>query len=215
MSKKKLFLAVLAATLVIALWIAVMTVALQRERQRERQARAQESAASAGQGIKIMPAVKDDSPGGPVVTVVNPKKETSPQIATTTPQNSPTVSPTLEANKKSNEKPKQPPVPAKPVSNDIDEYRKLLRSIDSKGDIVRGVSEGLSPDQIKITVANSWHYEPYQMRLQLAQKLWETWARLHSPSEPDKARIKIVDLNDNEVGGSRVWAGSLIWVQED
>jgi len=152
---------------------------------------------------------------GTIGNLVNPKKETSPQIASTTPQATPTASPIVEPKKKSNEKPKQSPVATKPTSNSIDEYRKLLRSIDSKGDIVKGVNEGLTPDEIKITVANSWHYEPYQIRLQLAQKLWEAWAGLHSPSEPDRARIKIVDLNENEVGGSRVWAGSLIWVQED
>lgn len=107
------------------------------------------------------------------------------------------------------------PVVTKTAVNDIAEYRKLVRSIDSKGDIVKELNEGLTPDQVKITITNSWHYEPYQVRLQVAQKLWEAWARLHSPNEPDKARIKIVDLNGNEVGGSRVWAGSLIWVQED
>ena len=120
----------------------------------------------------------------------------------------------VPATPKTKETQKQPPVTTRAASNDIAEYNKLIRSIDAKGDIVKSASEGLTPDQIKITIANSWHYEPYQVRLQLAQKLWEAWARLHSPGEPDKARIKIVDLNGNEVGGSRILAGSLIWVQE-
>lgn len=76
------------------------------------------------------------------------------------------------------------------------------------------VSTGLTPDHAKITVNNVWHYQPYQVRLQMAQGLWNAWANIHSPGDPDKARIKIVDQMDNEVGGSRVWAGSLIWVSE-
>ena len=44
--------------------------------------------------------------------------------------------------------------------------------------------------------------------------MWEWWAAIASPQEPDLARIKIVDAKGNEVGGSRVWGGSLIWVQD-
>ena len=59
---------------------------------------------------------------------------------------------------------------------------------------------------------NSWHRDVYQVRYQVAQTLWKAWAGIHSPNEPDKARIDILDLNGNKVGGSRIWAGSLIWV---
>lgn len=66
-----------------------------------------------------------------------------------------------------------------------------------------------------VTVSNAWHYQPYQIRLQTAQNLWQGWANIHSPKNPDEARLSVVDMNDNEVAGSRVWAGSLIWVQEE
>ncbi len=69
-------------------------------------------------------------------------------------------------------------------------------------------------DTIIVEVKNLWHVRAYQMRLQDAQTLWEIWARLKQPKAPDKARLKLVDGRDNEVGGSRVWGGSLIWVQE-
>jgi hypothetical protein len=65
-----------------------------------------------------------------------------------------------------------------------------------------------------MTVNNEWHLLPYQIRLQAAQNLWKSWARIASPKDVDKARLKLVDLNGNEVGGSRVLAGSLIWVAE-
>ncbi len=82
-----------------------------------------------------------------------------------------------------------------------------VRFFDSVG---KGVNEG----QVVITVTDLWHLAPYQERLQAAQSLWQEWANIHSPQDVDRARIKLVDLSGNEVGGSRILAGSLIWVQE-
>ncbi|QDT24817.1 hypothetical protein Enr10x_01090 [Gimesia panareensis] len=78
---------------------------------------------------------------------------------------------------------------------------------------VQEISNGIW--EAEIEVRNNWHIKPYQVRLQDAQNLWSAWAKIASPQEPDSARIKIVDINGNEVGGSRVLAGSLIWVQEN
>lgn len=64
-----------------------------------------------------------------------------------------------------------------------------------------------------ITVAPDWHTEAYQNRLQLAQALQNIWAQ-ETGGNPDHARLSLIDQLGNEVGGSRVWAGSLIWVQE-
>lgn len=66
-----------------------------------------------------------------------------------------------------------------------------------------------------LTVEDIWHLRHEQIRLQDAQALWEAWATLASPDDLDKARITLVDHRGNEVGGSRIWAGSLIWVKED
>jgi hypothetical protein len=48
----------------------------------------------------------------------------------------------------------------------------------------------------------------------MAKMLWKAWASIHNPTNPDKARISIRDVTGGEVGGSRVWAGSLIWVDD-
>ncbi len=69
--------------------------------------------------------------------------------------------------------------------------------------------------EARLTVKDLWHIRHYQVRLQDAQTLWDLWARIASPKQPDLARISIVDHRGNEVGGSRIWGGSLIWVQED
>ncbi len=101
------------------------------------------------------------------------------------------------------------------VREKLDAYIALLDRAEVT--IVERVSVQRIGDNIweaTITVKNLWHIRAYQLRLQDAQTLWEAWAGIASPKDPDKARIKIVDLRDNEVGGSRIWGGSLIWVQE-
>lgn len=82
--------------------------------------------------------------------------------------------------------------------------------------IVRHVSVRRQGDVWRATlkVDNIWHIKHKQIRLQDAQSLWKAWAAVASPNDPDKAYITIVDGNDNEVGGSRILAGSLIWVQD-
>lgn len=106
------------------------------------------------------------------------------------------------------------PTPKKDVADYIPKFRSLLSSIDKDDTIILGVSPGRVDGEVKIKVSNEFHYQPYQVRLQAAQALWKGWASIYSPEDGDKARIQLVDLMGNEVGGSRVWAGSLIWVQE-
>lgn len=69
-------------------------------------------------------------------------------------------------------------------------------------------------ENLIVMVQNLWHLQPYQMRLQAAQNLWQIWAMLRSPSNLDRARIKITDLNGNGVGGSGWLAGSLVDVKK-
>lgn len=82
--------------------------------------------------------------------------------------------------------------------------------------IVRNINVKLNGNLWTVTlkVDDVWHYKPYQVRLQDTQTFWQVWAQIASPNEPDSARISIEDLNGNEVGGSRILAGSMIWVQE-
>lgn len=72
----------------------------------------------------------------------------------------------------------------------------------------------ISQDLLEIHVTNSFVLQPYQIRLQGAQNLWRLWAAIHTPDHQDTSRIRILDMNGNEIGGSRMWGGSLIWVSE-
>ena len=104
-------------------------------------------------------------------------------------------------------------------------------TLDAKGpaDVKRLIAKlretGIGPDVIvggvydrhfaRLAVANSWHYEPYQIRFQAAQNIWKLWAVIHAPDDMDMARVKLVDLSGNAVGGSRALAGALIWATKD
>lgn len=102
------------------------------------------------------------------------------------------------------------------VKDRLDAYMAVLNAAEVKLiDSVRVRRIGDKTWEAELTVRDIWHLRHYQLRLQDAQTLWEAWAVIASPSEPDSARINLVDGNGNEVGGSRVWGGSLIWVQKD
>jgi len=102
------------------------------------------------------------------------------------------------------------------VQKRLDAYMAVLKAADVglvKRVAVRKVGDDIW--EATLTVDNLWHIRHYQIRLQDAQTLWEAWARIASPNDLDKARISLVDLNGNEVGGSRWLAGSLIWAKKD
>jgi hypothetical protein len=73
---------------------------------------------------------------------------------------------------------------------------------------------GRKGETIVVTVANEWHFLPYQIRLQMAQNIWTTWVLATKAENPDHARVDIKDLNGNSVGGSRLLGGSLSWVSK-
>lgn len=99
----------------------------------------------------------------------------------------------------------------KRFDRNFDEFMKRIRDANAKAErtIIQRVV--VKNDNATLTVENAWHLMPYQLRLQAAQNLWKAWASIASPTDPAKARISIVDINGNEVGGSGVLG---IWVQE-
>lgn len=98
----------------------------------------------------------------------------------------------------------------------MDSFGKFQKVIDDANRAAHFVNSTRITDDgtVVLKVANAWHTQPYQMRLQVAQRFQQAWARLYSPDNSDKARISIVDNNGNEVGGSRVWGGEMIWVSD-
>jgi hypothetical protein len=94
------------------------------------------------------------------------------------------------------------------------QFAATLRTFDPTGAAVVRVERGSTDDELKVTVANAWHYEPHQIRLQTAQSLWKAWAAIHAPADLDRARLRLVDLNGNDVGGSGWLGGSMVSVKK-
>ena len=108
----------------------------------------------------------------------------------------------------------KPPVKAAPKqANFVERYSKRLDEVGLGGDelITRLSSKGTD---LTITVTDVWSGFDYSIRFETATALYEAWARIASPKSPDSARITIKTQGGTEIGGSRVWAGSLIWVQK-
>jgi len=103
---------------------------------------------------------------------------------------------------------------AQKFAADQAEFLRRMETVPEVGTILVSTQRGMSGDDLKITVAQTWHYQPFQVRLQLAQTLWRIWAKIHAPSTPDQAYISLVDANGNSVGGSSSMAGSLVHVDK-
>jgi hypothetical protein len=130
--------------------------------------------------------------------------------ATPTPEASPTPTPTPKAS------PTSTPVPTPgkvaEYATDIGQFKKEIEKLG--GDAVITEITGLGDDIVKLRVRNAWHDLSYGSRLDMAQNLQRLWAGIHSPGDPDKARILIRDQAGSEVGGSRMWGGTMIWVEK-
>jgi hypothetical protein len=72
--------------------------------------------------------------------------------------------------------------------------------------------------QLVLEVRSNWHYQSKQVRKDATTKLWERWVRLclikKLGEEADSCRIKLISQSGDAVGGSRVFAGSLIYVND-
>ncbi len=67
------------------------------------------------------------------------------------------------------------------------------------------------PQEVILVMKPLWHARNKHLRKNDATVFWKLWASINSPKNPDRARIKLVSINDDRVGGSRILAGSLIW----
>lgn len=95
---------------------------------------------------------------------------------------------------------------------DRETFVRRLNAAGATQSMIAGVAAGqFNEHEIRITVGDSWYYQPKQVRLQLAQGYWRLWAGIHAPSTPDMARLKLVDRMGNDLGGSS-WVGSMVSV---
>lgn len=97
----------------------------------------------------------------------------------------------------------------------VDSFLAELERQGTRAAAVRAETNPSNADFLDITVTNAWHVSAKQVRLQAAQNLLKLWASINSPREPGRSRIRLLDLNGNEVGGHRMGGlSSSIWVQD-
>lgn len=65
-----------------------------------------------------------------------------------------------------------------------------------------------------LVVSDAWYASPNYLRKRLAENSWAQWAAIASPGDPDKARIKLVSISGEALGGSD-WQGSIIKIADD
>lgn len=94
----------------------------------------------------------------------------------------------------------------------LPKVKELLEKVDTEG--LWFDSLAIEEVTLKITVKDPWHLQHKQIRLQTAQDLWKVWSGIVLHPEPDRVRLELVDRNGNAVGGSRMLAGSLIYVND-
>lgn len=76
-----------------------------------------------------------------------------------------------------------------------------------------GDHEGAEDDDcVTITVDQIWCACDYHSRLTSAKAMWNQWATIHSPDDPSKSKICVVDIDEREVGGANSWSG--FWVKQ-
>jgi len=93
---------------------------------------------------------------------------------------------------------------------------RLLKSLKKqKLNIVKNIylNKGL-PQEAIIMMEPRWHHRNKHLRKNDGIVFWKLWASINSPKDPDYSRIKMVSINRDTVGGSRAFAGSMIWVEE-
>lgn len=84
---------------------------------------------------------------------------------------------------------------------DVQNFEDALRTMPGHSGIIAGLSAGKAPNEVIVTVNQTWHGLPDPKKRELAEGLRHAWAGIRAPGAPRKARIRIIDLNAREVYG--------------
>ncbi|PZO13145.1 MAG: hypothetical protein DCF25_16480 [Leptolyngbya foveolarum] len=96
----------------------------------------------------------------------------------------------------------------------ITDYQAGLSAVPSMAAFVADVRLGLIDGLVEIEVTPQFQAEAKADREGLAVVLWEAWTRSYGGDDVDNARIRLVDEQGRQVGGSRAIAGSVIYVDD-
>lgn len=106
-------------------------------------------------------------------------------------------------------------VKPKPTNDQaIAEYKAGLEAISGISDFVSDIRPGLIDGTVEIEVTVNFQEESKPAREDFAASLWETWATVSGVKDVDDARIRLVNRQGKQVGGSRMIGGSMIYVDD-
>lgn len=96
----------------------------------------------------------------------------------------------------------------------IADYKAGLSAVPGMSSFVADVRPGLIDGLVEIEVTASFQVAHKAEREELATALWEAWTRSYGSADVDKGRIRLVNGQGRQVGGSRAIAGSVIYVDD-
>lgn len=94
------------------------------------------------------------------------------------------------------------------------DYEARIRRVANMSDFVVDIRLGLIDGLVEIEVTPFYASQHKAARQDFAVALWETWASASGVEDVDKARIRLVNRQGQQVGGSRAIAGSVIYVDD-
>jgi hypothetical protein len=95
---------------------------------------------------------------------------------------------------------------------DLDRFNDWVREIDPPGNVIGKLVQDGSRVEVYVTV--NFLAQNKDVQREAAAGLQRQWAAIHSPTDPDKARIWLRTPSGRHFGGSRAMAGSMIYIDE-
>jgi hypothetical protein len=99
-------------------------------------------------------------------------------------------------------------------------FSDLIEELDAASELVTSVDvDREMPTLLVVHVTDDWADMSKARRSSSAEDFWKLWVSSVAQSgpgriDPDHWRISIVNRHGHRIGGSRVWGGSLIWVDD-
>ncbi|MGI8935207.1 MAG: hypothetical protein ACR2FS_14155 [Phormidesmis sp.] len=107
------------------------------------------------------------------------------------------------------------PIPTTPTNDQaFAEYKAALETISGMSSFVSDIRPGLIDGMVELEVTVNFQEESKPAREDFAVSLWEAWVAASDLEDVDDARIRLVNRQGKQVGGSRMIGGSVIYVDD-
>lgn len=98
------------------------------------------------------------------------------------------------------------------LSDQMPRYRQSLIEGNVRRFTLKFQQDTVDPETMVVVVSDMWLRQNEYLRRQIAEVLWQKWANIRSPLDPEKVRLMLVDASGKRVGGSPETTALPIWV---